>query len=173
MRAAPHPSRPRSVTASVDTGSATLVFRRFLRHPPEEVWEALTNPEMVRQWFLTKVEHPRRVGGRIDLTTGPEGVRATGRIIAWEPPRVYEYEWNTSEENHPFPGERSVIRWELTRREGGTSVVLTHRDLTKRTARVFGHGIPAFLERLQALLDGKPLPDWEERVGGFRATLLS
>lgn len=164
MRTIPHPPRRRSTTASVHAGFATLVFRRFFRHPPEDIWEAITNPEMVQQWFLTKVEHPGRVGGRIDLTTGPRSVRATGRILAWEPPRLYEYEWNTSEKNHPFPGEHSVIRWELIRREGGTSVVLTHRDLTKRTARVFGHGIPAFLDRMRALLDGRPLPDWERRV---------
>jgi uncharacterized protein YndB with AHSA1/START domain len=122
------------------------------------VWEAITNPELVQQWFLTKVEVVKRPGGRIKLETGPEHVQAAGRILAWEPPRLFEYEWNTSERTRLFPGERSVIRWELTARDEGTFLVLTHRDLTKRTARVFAHGIPTFLDRLAALLDGRPLP---------------
>ena len=164
-------SRTRSTTVHRQGGHATLVFRRYLHHTPKEVWEALTNPAMVQQWFLTSLKAQRRVGGKITLVTGPERVQSTGRILAWEPPRLFEYEWNTLTDPL-FPGEQSVIRWELTPREGGTLIVLTHSDLTKRTARVFGHGLPVFLNRLEALLDGKPLPDWQTHVEPLRASLL-
>jgi len=172
VRAIHRPTRPGPATITVEAGYATLEFRRFLRHSPSEIWEALTKPELIRQWFLTEVRAQERVGGKIDLETGPDRVHATGRIRAWDPPRLYEYEWNTSDKNHPFPGERSVIRWELTPRGEGTLLVLTHRDLTTRTARVFGHGIPAFLDRLEALLDGRPLGDREPRFGTLRGSVL-
>ena len=164
-------SRARSTTAHRQGGFAPLVFRRFLHHSPEEVWEALTDPAIVQQWFLTSMKAQRRVGGRITLETGPDRVRSSGRIRVWDPPRLFEYEWNTLADQ-PFPGERSVVRWELAPHEGGTLVVLTHSDLTRQTARVFGHGIPVFLDRLEALLGGKPLPDWGSRVEPLRASLF-
>jgi uncharacterized protein YndB with AHSA1/START domain len=139
--------------------SVTLTFRRVLHHPPETVWKAITDPDQVRQWFLTESHVDGSVGGKVELITGPERVRATGVVLSWDPPRLYEFEWNTADTDHPFPGERSVIRWELTHHQNGTLVVLTHRNLSLQTARVFGHGLPGFLDRLEALLDGAPLPE--------------
>lgn len=159
--------RPKAAPSSLEVHGdhATLVLRRFLRHPPARVWDALTDPEQIREWFLTTARGDGRVGGSVDLVTGPNGVHATGRILAWDPPRLYEYEWNVVPgEGAIFGGERTVVRWELTPHEGGTWLVLTHRDLTPRTAEVFHLGLPTFLDRLEALLDGRPLPDFEQRV---------
>ena len=165
MRSPTH--RPRTDSRSLDVHGdhATIVLRRFLRHPPSTVWNALTDPEQIRQWFLTEARGAGRVGGRVDLITGPNRVRGTGRILAWDPPRLYEYEWNvTAEKGAAFGGEETVVRWEMTPHEGGTLLVLTHRNLTKRTADLFGLGLPLFLDRLESLLDGRPLPDFDERV---------
>jgi uncharacterized protein YndB with AHSA1/START domain len=150
---------------------ATLVLRRFLRHPPMTVWRAITEPEQIRQWFLTLAVVDGREGGKVDLVTGQSQVHATGRILTWDPPRVYEHEWNvTKEESRLHTGEQTVIRWELSAREGGTLLVLTHRGLSRKAANVFQHGVPGFLDRLEALLDGKPLPDWERSVQESRRT---
>jgi uncharacterized protein YndB with AHSA1/START domain len=148
---------------------ATLVLRRFLRHPPSVVWRALTDPEQLREWYLTTGVVEGRAGGKVDLVTGRSSVHATGRILTWDPPRVYEHEWNVKKEESSFrSGEQTVVRWELTPREGGTLLVLTHRGLHRKTAEVFRHGLPGFLDRLEALLDGRPLPDWDQAVRDSR-----
>lgn len=158
---------PSSEESGGDRG--TVVLRRFLRHPPARVWKALTDPDSVRQWFLTTARIDGRKGGRVDLVTGPSQVHATGRILAWEPPRLYEYQWNVApKDDRQYGGERTVVRWELTPRDGGTLLVLTHRDLTKNAARVFNLGMQAFLDRLEAQLDSRPLPDWEGRIREIR-----
>lgn len=154
--------------AAETAGTSTLTFERFLRHPPETVWKALTDPAQIREWFLTEARIEGRVGGTIDLTTGPTRVHATGRILAWQPPRLYEYEWNADPVRGLPRGERSVVRWELTAVPGGTRLVLIHRGLTARTAENFRHGVPGFLSRLSAQLDGRPLPDWLEAVRADR-----
>ena len=149
----------------VDGEYATLVLHRFLRHPPEVVWRAITEPGQLREWFLTTAVVEGRPGGKVDLVTAPSRVHATGRILTWDPPRVYEHEWNVVREGGPLrSGEQSVVRWELSPREGGTLLVLTHRGLTRATAEVFQHGLPGFLDRLGAQLDGRPLPDWMRAV---------
>jgi hypothetical protein len=45
-------------------GGWTLVFVRALRHPPERVWEALTDPSQMREWAPLTAN--RNLG-----TTGP------------------------------------------------------------------------------------------------------
>jgi uncharacterized protein YndB with AHSA1/START domain len=136
--------RSRSPSSS---GEAVLSFERILRHPPEAVWSALTDPAQIREWFLTEAQIEGRPGGRVDLRTGPTQVHATGRVLAWDPPHVYEYEWNAEPGGGIQYGERSRVRWELTPVPGGTRLVLRHVGLHRATAEVFNHGYPGFLRR--------------------------
>jgi uncharacterized protein YndB with AHSA1/START domain len=170
MTKVPHRQRPRSHVVPVQRALATLVVRRFVHHAPTVVWRALTDPTEVRQWFLTEAKVDGREGGRIDLTTGSYRMHATGRVLSWDPPRVYEYEWNVAPRPSLPEGERSVVRWELRPTEGGTLLTLTHRNLTERTAGVFRLGMEAFLDRLEAQLDGLPLPDWDARLRELRGS---
>jgi uncharacterized protein YndB with AHSA1/START domain len=157
------PERDRT-SLEVHGTHATLAFRRFLPHAPERVWKALTDPDDLRQWFLTEAEVDHRIGGKIDFVTTSSRIHGTGRILAWEPFQLYEYEWNV-EPNSLLPdGERTVVRWELTPSKGGTLLSLTHRNLTARTARIYHGGMGSFLNRLAALLDGTPLPDWGQGI---------
>jgi uncharacterized protein YndB with AHSA1/START domain len=61
--------------------------------PPEEVWEALTEPERLEEWFANEVELDVRPGG-------------TGR-----------FRWDDGDERHAVvrevqPGERLVLDWD-------------------------------------------------------------
>lgn len=48
----------------------------------------------MRKWYMTTATIDGRVGGSVDMIAGPLRFHWTGRIAAWEPPRVFEYEWN-------------------------------------------------------------------------------
>jgi uncharacterized protein YndB with AHSA1/START domain len=155
----------------VDDGDcATLIFRRVYRHTPEHVWDAISTAEGLRAWLLcTHAIIEGRVGGRIEMVSGPAGHRSTGKILAWEPPRVLEYEWNVAPTPEMPRGERAIFRYELSREAESTHVLVTYRRITKQTARGFLPGLHAFLDRLEAQLDGQPLPDWMLRFGELRA----
>jgi uncharacterized protein YndB with AHSA1/START domain len=153
-----------------DGEQATLTFRRVFRHTPEHVWQAISTAEGVREWLLcTHAVIEGREGGRIELVSGPAAYHSTGKILVWDPPRVLEYEWNVA----PVPempwGERAVFRYELTPEGDSTRVLVTYRRVTARTARGFLPGTHAFLDRLEAQLDGDALPDWMQRFGELRA----
>lgn len=153
----------------MDGDHATLSFERRLRHPPEAVWSALTDPKQLREWFMTAAKIDGRPGGSVDMVSGPAGFHWTGQVLAWEPPHLYEYEWNVEPRAELPQGERSVVRWELSPVEGGTLLKLTHRRLTKPTALGFAPGTHAFLDRLEAHLDQAPLPHWMQRYGEVQA----
>ena len=149
-------------------GWATLVFRRRLPHSPATVWSALTDPAKVREWFMTDVRGEQRAGGRLELVTGPYRMRSVGRVLVWDPPRCYEYEWNVDARPSVPEGETTIVRWELAPADDGTLLTLTHRHLTLRTGRNYLDGMDAFLDRLEAQLADHPLPDWDRRLKELR-----
>lgn len=164
------PSRSGDVGAVHHDGSdVTITFHRRFRHPPERVWAALTDPEELKGWQMAEARSDGRAGGHVELVMATSGgPRITGTILAWEPPRLYEHEFNIEPTSYAPHGERSVVRWELTRTPGGTELVVTHRRLSPKAAEGFVAGLHAFLDRLDAQLDGRPLPDWTARFHEVR-----
>lgn len=146
-----------------DGDKATLVFTRRLAHPPERVWKALTDPSELSGWYMTRATVDGRQGGTVDFVSGPSRLHVTGLILNWDPPRVFEHEWKV-EPNEALPnGENTVIRWELQRDGNATILKLEHRMLNRQTALGFAPGTHSFLDRLEAQLDGRPVPNWQER----------
>lgn len=146
---------------TVEGDRAVLVFERRLAHPPEAVWAALTEPVHRDRW-MGRSAVDGRVGGTIETVASgpalpPDVKRMTGRILVWDPPHVFEHEWNQ------MIVEPGVVRYELTPDGDGTLLTFTHRGLGIPNANGFRPGTQAFLDRLQAHLDGRPLPNWADR----------
>ncbi|MGI0055278.1 MAG: SRPBCC family protein [Thermoplasmata archaeon] len=152
----------------VEGDRATLVFRRLLNHPPESVWESITNPARLRTWFVAEAKIDGRVGGSFEMVKNPYHLHITGSILIWDPPRIFEHEWNLDPGPYHPEGERSIVRWELRAQGGRTLLTMSHRKLSQRTASYFVSGVQGLLDRLAAQLDGTPLPDWPSRVSEAR-----
>ena len=85
------------------------------------------------------------------------------------PPRLLEYEWNGAPTPEMPHGEQAIFRYELAPASDSTRLLVTYRRITKSTARGFLPGLHAFLDRLEAQLDGGALPDWLQRFEQVRA----
>lgn len=163
------PSSPEHLgSVELDAERATLSFRRFFPHPPTDVWAALTEPAQLEEWSMTKGTVDGRPGGSIDFISGPSRFHVTGRILHWDPPRVFEYEWKVAPRTELPHGEDAVVRWELVPEGAGTRLSVTYRGLHRRTGLGFAPGLHAFLDRLDAQLDERPLPNWIQRVDELR-----
>ena len=60
--------------------------------PPEEVWQALTDPEVLTRWFPLEAKVEPGPGGSIFLGWGPEIQGASG-IQVWEPGKRLKVAW--------------------------------------------------------------------------------
>jgi len=165
--------RRRKGRLTVEGETATLVFERTFDHTPEHVWAAISTPEGLKEWLMcSEARIDARAGGTIEMVSGPAGYRSTGRILIWDAPRVFEYEWKVAPVPEMPLGEDAVFRYQLDRRpDGGTAMTVTYRRITRQTAHGFLPGLHAFLDRLEAQLDGAPLPDWLARFGALRNQL--
>ncbi len=89
----------------------TLVLVRELRHAPEKVWEALTDPKHLRQWAPFDVDGSLGTVGTVRLTWGGTPMAVETTVTRAEAPRLLEY---------------NDIRWELEALGDGTRLTLWH-----------------------------------------------
>lgn len=154
----------------VDGEYATLVFKRVLDHTPEHVWSAITDPAELKEWLMaTTATIDPRPGGRIEMVSGPGQYRSTGKILTWDPPRVFEYEWKVDPVEEMPRGEDAVFRYQLTPVGSSTLLTVEYRRITKRTSTGFAPGTHVLLDRLEAQLARRPLPDWMSRFKEIRS----
>jgi uncharacterized protein YndB with AHSA1/START domain len=154
-------------TVTIEGEYATLRYERRLSHPREVVWKAITEPKELAGWMNTKAVIDGSNGGTIDFVNTVSGFRTTGRILSWNPKRVFEHEWHIAPNPSLPDGElEAIIRWEL-KQDGDsndTLLILTHSRLTKLTSLRFAPGWHAYLDRLEASLNNEVPPDWMQRL---------
>src|SRR6202045_3017990 len=74
----------------------TLILVRELRHSPEKVWQALTDPAQLREWAPFEADGSLgTVGTTVKLTTvGAPTPRVTDTTVTRaDAPEVLEYKW--------------------------------------------------------------------------------
>ena len=100
-----------------------LVFERRLSQPVEKVWAALTIPERISEWLMTRTEVDLRIGGRFALDWIDGAHAMVGEIVALDPPLLIAWTWPHTE--HPD----SLVRWELAPDGAGCRLTLIQTKL--------------------------------------------
>jgi uncharacterized protein YndB with AHSA1/START domain len=120
----------------------TLILVRELRHSPERVWQALTDPAHLREWAPFEADGSLgSVGATVKLTwVGTARVSET-RVTRADAPRVLEYH---------------DIRWELEGSGSGTRLTLWH-NIDRRFVTWGAAGWHICFEVLERLLAGEPI----------------
>jgi uncharacterized protein YndB with AHSA1/START domain len=126
----------------------TLILVRQLRHPPQEVWQALTDPAQLREW--APFDADRRlgtVGTTAKLTTvgAPTPHISEARVTRADAPRVLEYNWGDKD-----------LRWELDAVGGGTRLTLWH-NIDRGFISMGAAGWHICFDVLDHLLGGTPI----------------
>ena len=109
-----------------------------------------------------------RVGGTVEMVSGPAQFHARGNILTWKPPHIYEHEWKVAPVSQMPHGEDAVFHYELVPQGSDTLLTVTYRRLTRQTAGGFAPGTHVLLDRLEAQLDKKSLPQWMPRFEELR-----
>lgn len=150
----------------------TLVFVRELRHPPETVWAALTDPGQLAAWSPFTADRDLGTTGDATLTMIDDDAHEDLRVVVVvaDPPDVLQHTWDTD-----------VLRWELTAIASGTRLTLRHTLPDRTWVPKAAAGWHLCLVVAERLLDGKPIKPivgstakdfgWEELERSYGATL--
>ena len=132
----------------------TLILVRELRHAPEKVWQALTDPAQLHEWAPFEVDRSMgTVGTTVNLTWvgTPKPLEAT--VTRADPPKLLEYNSGGND-----------TRWELEASGEGTRLTLLI-SLDRRFISMGAAGWHIALDVLDRLLSGTPIA----RIAGFEA----
>jgi uncharacterized protein YndB with AHSA1/START domain len=89
------------------------------------VWEALTVPELLGEWFGETAELDPRVGGLGIIGWGARG-HSTLRVIEIEKPSAFAFDWVPDSRDEAALGDASTrVRFTLEDHDGGTRVTVT------------------------------------------------
>jgi uncharacterized protein YndB with AHSA1/START domain len=141
------------------TATATQVYSVFIKATPEQIWEAITNPEFTEKYFYAS---------RVELANGrrrafgPKGeLWGDEAILEEDPPRRLVHGWRALYDPELAEEATSRVTWEIDQQEDGVSrLTVTHDQLegAPKTAESVAGGWMYVLSGLKTLLEtGEPL----------------
>jgi uncharacterized protein YndB with AHSA1/START domain len=145
---------------STMTQTTVQVYQLFIKATPEQIWDAIVDPELTSQYFY---------GSRITVTpegrisTNPDGSESWGEseVLEWDPPRKLVHGWVSAYDPELANEATSRVTWEIEPQDGGlTKLTLVHDQLegAPKTAESVAGGWMFVLSGLKTLLEtGKPL----------------
>ena len=119
----------------------TLILVREMRHSPEKVWQALTDPAHLREWAPFEVDGSLGTVGTVKLTWAGTPTPIETRVTRAEAPKLLEY---------------GDTRWELEAVGGGTRLTLWH-NIDRRFIAWGAAGWHISFDVLDRLLAGEPI----------------
>jgi uncharacterized protein YndB with AHSA1/START domain len=126
----------------------TLVLVKELRHAPDKVWEALTDPKQLAEWAPFDADRSlAEAGATVKLTTfgAPAPHVVETQIKRADAPKVLEYQWGGGD-----------VRWELDAGGIGTKLTLWAK-IDRRYIAMGAAGWQICLDVLDQLLAGEPI----------------
>ncbi|MBC8088262.1 MAG: SRPBCC family protein [Phycisphaerae bacterium] len=142
---APGPAAGAEIRKNGDTW--TLVVIRELRHPPNTVWQALTDPDQLKEWAPYDASRNLGSTGPASLTTigAPSAHVTVGEVSRAEALTLLEFEWGGSN-----------MRWELEPVGSGTRLTLWH-NIGRKYIAMGAAGWQICFDVLERALDGEPI----------------
>jgi len=125
----------------------TLIVVRELRHSPEKVWKALTDPANLREWAPFDADRNLAAVGPVTLSTVgmPTPQISETRVTRAEAPHLLEYRWGDND-----------LRWQLESYGGGTRLTLWH-NIDRGFIAMGAAGWHICLDVLDRLVAGEPV----------------
>lgn len=126
----------------------TLILVRHLRHSPDKVWQALTDPAQLCEWApFEAAASLGTAGSTVKLTTvgAPTPMVSETRVSRADAPSVLIYNWGDHE-----------MRWDLEPLGGGTRLTLW-TSIDRRFISMGAAGWHICFDVLDHLLSGTPI----------------
>jgi len=119
----------------------TLILVRELRHSPEKVWQALTDPAHLREWAPFVTDGSLGTVGTVKLTWVGAPTPLETKVKRADAPRLLEYD---------------DTRWELEAVGSGTRLTLWHK-IDRRFIAMGAAGWHISFDVLDRMLAGQPI----------------
>jgi uncharacterized protein YndB with AHSA1/START domain len=142
------PGPARGAQIRKDGEKWTLILVRELRHSPEKVWQALTDPAQLREWAPFDADRSLGTAGttaKLTAVGAPTLYVSETRVTRADVPKALEYNWGGFD-----------MRWELEAFGGGTRLTLW-TNIDRRFISMGAAGWHICFDVLDRHLSGTPI----------------
>jgi uncharacterized protein YndB with AHSA1/START domain len=151
---------------------SSFVYVTFIRTTPERLWDALTDPQFIRQyWFGTTIDCGWMKGSPWKMIGSDGRLTDSGEILEIDPPRRMIIRWQ-NEWSPPLKAE-GPSRCTIALEPVGSAVKLTITHEIDRTESNFitavSGGWPRILSNLKSLLETGDIAITEAEHHALRA----
>jgi uncharacterized protein YndB with AHSA1/START domain len=124
-----------SSNTKIDIGTATQIYRIFIRATPQAIWDAITKPEWTQRWgYGLKDEYELKPGGKYRghandgmIAMGVSGVIVDGEVIESDPPTKLVVTWRMAIDPKMASEGFTRLTYEIVEgREGVTRLGVIH-----------------------------------------------
>jgi len=136
----------------------SIVIERLMPHPPEKIWRALTETQLIGEWLM-KNDFKPVVGHKFNFRSKPmphwNGVTDC-EVLTIEPHERLAYTWNNSGDE-AANGLKTVVTWTLTPVSGGTRVRMEQSGFRPEDSFAYegaGGGWPHIVAGLERVAGG-------------------
>ncbi|MEV0030646.1 SRPBCC domain-containing protein [Nocardia sp. NPDC050793] len=127
---------------------AAVELSSFFPQPPDAVWRALTEPDLLERWLLRPTGFAASVGTRFRFTNPDSSIGGiVCEVLAARPCEQLTYSWIYPQAEHPA---RWIVDWTIRPQGRGTRLLLTQTgfDVEDRRQRMVRNATERSWKRL-------------------------
>jgi uncharacterized protein YndB with AHSA1/START domain len=133
----------------------------LINAPASKVWDALTNPQLVKQYlFGTEVTSDWKVGSPITYKGSYQGkeYHDKGTIKKVEPGKVLQSTyWSSMSGKEDKPENYATVTYRLSKKDGGTILTLTQDNIENEKSKEHSEqNWKMVLQKLKEVVERKP-----------------
>ena len=102
---------------------------------PEVVFDVVSSPEHLQQWWPEEADYPVVPGGRGRITFGDPaqgGTQVQFQVVDAVPPRMFSFRWTHAADEQAAEGNSFLVVFELEPAAGGTTLRMTETGFRER-----------------------------------------
>jgi uncharacterized protein YndB with AHSA1/START domain len=104
--------------------------RYFVSVPPEKVFRALTQPSLLRKWFVASAKFSPRTGGNYTFNWGGE-MSQSGKVLGYVRDKSLSLSWPQVQRGKPLGMTRATFK--LKAKDNGTLLDVNHTGFKNGT----------------------------------------
>jgi uncharacterized protein YndB with AHSA1/START domain len=140
--------------------SHSMSVETVIRAPRERVWQALTDPAIVKKYFFgTNLETDWKIGSPLFFRGEYQGqtYEDRGTVLTFEPMRTLSYDyWSSFSKQEDKPELRQIVRFDLDENARGIRITVHQSNVdTKERAEHSKQNWQGVLEAMKKLLESE------------------
>ena len=130
--------------------SKEFLYTTYIRTTSQKVWDAITNPEFTRQyWVHENISDWKKGSDWKHVSSDGKEIKLVGKVLESNPPKRLVMTWASPANK----ADESQVAFDISMVEGLVRLDVVHTQLSEDMARGVSYGWPLVLSSMKSYLE--------------------